>query len=74
MGELKYVPRASAAATAQVVHELRDYLSIANEPTSDWGHDFGFGLIYGFGGGARHVARAILDYWGSDGIFLSLFT
>lgn len=31
VGELKYVPRVSAAVTAQVVHELRDYLSIANE-------------------------------------------
>jgi hypothetical protein len=73
VGELKHLPRVSPAITAQVVRELRDYLAIASEPTSDWGHDFGFGLIYGFGGDTPHMSQAALDYWESDHIFLSLF-
>ena len=37
VGELKYVSHATAVKTKQGVHELRDYLSIKSEPTSDWG-------------------------------------
>lgn len=73
VGELKYVPRAPAAVTAQVVRELRDYLSIRGEPTSDWGHDFGFGLVYRYDADTCHSPHTVLDYWESDRIFLSLF-
>lgn len=33
------------------------YLSIVSESTSDWGHDYGFGLAYGYEGVRRHVAN-----------------
>jgi hypothetical protein len=71
VGELKYLEGARAADTLRVVRELRDYLSIASEPTSDWGHDFGYGFIYEFGGGEYLTATEVIDYWRSDRIFLT---
>jgi hypothetical protein len=51
VGEVKYLETTRPSDSARVVRELRDYLSIVREPTSDWGHDFGYGLIYEFGHG-----------------------
>jgi hypothetical protein len=73
LGELKYVAKVGGSTTSQVVRELRDYLSIQQEPTSDWGHDFGFGLVYGFAGDGLRKAEALTDYWASDRIFISRF-
>jgi hypothetical protein len=73
VGELKYVSGKGTGTTAQVVHELRDYLGIRSETTSDWGHDFGYGLIYDYSGETPRRAEAILDYWETDRIFISRF-
>ncbi len=74
VGEMKYVEKFSNAGILQVVKELRDYLSIRSEPTSDWGHDVGFGLLYAYGGLGDRVTYAIEDYWESDRIFVSVFS
>ena len=73
LGELKYVRNATSSTTARVVRELRNYLSILSEPTSDWGHDFGYGLVYCFSGDAGRKVEALTDYWESDRIFISRF-
>jgi hypothetical protein len=74
VGELKYLPAVRASDVAKVAHELRDYLSIQSEPTSDWGHDVGFGLLFSFGGDELRTAASVLDYWESDRIFITCLT
>lgn len=71
VGELKYLPFVRAADVARVAHELRDYLSIPSEPTSDWGHDVGYGLLYAFDGDCPRTATTVTDYWESDRIFIT---
>jgi hypothetical protein len=73
VGELKYVESYRPSDVQKLVHELRDYLSIAGEPTSDWGHDFGFGLFYVYGGESPRAASISHDYWDSDRILISTF-
>ena len=73
VGEIKFLPRLRSSSVSQIVHELRDYLSIRNEPTSDWGHDFGFGLVYAFQGDTVRQAEAVTTFWDSGRIFLSIF-
>ena len=73
LGDLKYVAKAGGSTTSQVVRELRDYLSIQKEPTSDWGHDFGFGLVYCFSGDGPRSVQVLTDYWESDRIVISQF-
>ena len=73
VGEMKYVPVAARRTVDQVARELRDYLSIASEPTSDWGHDFGFGLAYGYEGSSATRGELIFDYWNTDRLAISWF-
>jgi hypothetical protein len=73
LGELKFVETYRSAEVQRLVHEMRDYLSIKSESTSDWGHDFGFGLYYVYGGDAPRTARLSHDYWESNRILISTF-
>jgi hypothetical protein len=73
LGETKYVERASVSAIARLLAELKDYLSIESEPTSDWGHDFGFGLLYGYGGEGPRSVQLIEDHWQAHRIFIARF-
>jgi len=56
------------------VRELKDCLSVLSEPSSDWGHDLGFGLVYQFADVGRLYAAAITSSWEPDGIFISRFS
>ncbi len=77
VGEVKYSAktRQSASIIAGVVAELRYYMAILSDPDygTDWGHDFGFGVIYCAGGDAPRRSRLILDNWESDGIMIASF-
>lgn len=71
VGEVKYVPREKS--TAKLAHELRDYLSIRSEPTSDWGHDFGYGLLYMYGGSGVVQVELVRDRWEQERFLISVF-
>jgi len=71
VGEIKYLPRVRPADLSTLVRELKDYLSIAGEPTSDWGHDFGYGLVYQSSEAGEGTRATIMDYWETDRIFIS---
>jgi len=73
VGEMKYVRIAARKTVEKVARELRDYLSIASEPTSDWGHDFGFGLAYGYDGSSPAQGDLVMDYWNTDQLAISWF-
>jgi hypothetical protein len=47
--------------------------SVSSEPTSDWGHDFGYGLVYDFSGDTPRRAEVVLDHWETDRIFISRY-
>ncbi len=71
VGEVKYLPDASGSKIILVRNELCDYLSIIGEVTSDWGHDFGYGLIYAYRGEKARKAEAMTDYWETERIFIT---
>jgi hypothetical protein len=73
VGEMKYVRAAPRGTVEQVARELRDYLSIKSEPTSDWGHDFGFGLAYAYNGDSPARHDLIWDYWDRERAAISWF-
>ena len=68
---MKYLQCVRPANVSALVRELRDYLSVAGEPTSDWGHDFGYGLVYQFSEPGEGKHAAITDFWETDRIFIS---
>jgi hypothetical protein len=75
VGEIKYLPNrfTSAAAVGQVRRELLHYLSIQASSHSDWGHDFGFGIMYCAKGDSERNAQLIMDYWSSEKIAIAYF-
>lgn len=73
VGEMKYVPVATRTTVMQVLRELKDYLSIASETTSDWGHDFGYGLAYAYSGETPAKCDFIVDQLECEKIAISWF-
>jgi len=71
IGEMKYLQRVRPANVSALVRELKAYLSVAGESTSDWGHDFGYGLIYQFSGPSEGMHAVVADFWETDRIFIS---
>lgn len=74
VGEVKFLPTrgTSAAGLEQVFGELRHYLTIKSSSHSDWGHDFGFGIIYcGNGTGRRHAM--LEDRWSEERSLVAYF-
>jgi hypothetical protein len=70
VGELKYVERSARAQMSRLVEEIQNYLSIKNEPTSDWGHDFAFGLLYEYGGAEARRVEISTAHWDTDRIYI----
>jgi len=75
VGEVKYLPNrlTSASSVQQVQRELLHYLSIQTSSHSDWGHDFGFGIMYCAKGASNRKAELIMDFWRSDKIAIAYF-
>ena len=70
VAEVKYVDVTSDRVSGQVVRELQDYLSVASETTSDWGHDFGFGFVYNFNGNEPKLPKIQTSAWQSHSIYV----
>jgi hypothetical protein len=75
LGETKFSlkPVSTAKLQAELLHDLRYYLSIDSEPNSDWGHDFGFGVGYCAAGDGDRTVQVIRDYWEAERILLMIF-
>jgi hypothetical protein len=76
VGETKYeaARRSSQAAVRNVLADLRYYLSIKSCSHSEWGHDFGLGVVYCAGGEEPRKAELLSDYWESDNILIAYFS
>lgn len=75
VGEVKYLPKRkrSDAGIRQVFKELRHYMAIPSSSHSDWGHDFGFGIMYCGNSSSASKVELIRDAWETERIVIAYF-
>lgn len=75
VGEVKYLPKrkSSDAGIQQILSELRHYMAIPSSSHSDWGHDFGFGIMYCGNTPSASKVELVRDAWKTERIVIAYF-